>query len=48
MILQICLIILVIFNLIVVYFFNEINVLWSQYVGHTVITEQHEEGTTNF
>jgi hypothetical protein len=48
MILQVCLIILVIFNLLAVYFFNEINLLWSQYVAHTVIAEQHDEGTLNF
>jgi hypothetical protein len=48
MILQVCLIILVIFNLLAVYFFNEINLLWSQYVGNTVIAEQHDEGTSNF
>ncbi len=48
MILQVCLIILVIFNLLAVCFFNEINLLWSQYVGNTVIAEQHDEGTSNF
>jgi hypothetical protein len=48
MILQMCLLILVIFNLLVVYFFNEINILWSQYISHTVIAEQHDEETSNF
>ena len=47
-ILQMCLIILVIFNLLVVYFFNEINVWWSEYVVPAGIIQQHDEDTLNF
>ncbi|CAF2539128.1 unnamed protein product [Rotaria sp. Silwood2] len=47
-ILQMCFIILIIFNLFVVYFFNEINVWWSEYVGPAIIIEQHDEDTLNF
>ncbi|CAF0852835.1 unnamed protein product [Adineta steineri] len=47
-ILQICLIILVIFNLTIVYFFNEINIFWSQYVTNSGILEQQDEETTYF
>jgi hypothetical protein len=48
MILQMCLIILILFNLFVVYFFNEINLWWSEYSTSAVIAEQHDEETLNF
>jgi hypothetical protein len=48
MILQICLIILVILNLLVVYFFNEINVWWIENITPGMITEQHNENILNF
>jgi hypothetical protein len=46
--LQICLIILVIFNLLVAYFFNEINAWWSDYVAPIAVSEQQDEDTLNF
>jgi hypothetical protein len=48
MIVQICLIILVIFNLLVVYFFNEINVWWSENIAPGMIVERHHEAFLNF
>ncbi|CAF3706583.1 unnamed protein product [Rotaria sp. Silwood1] len=48
MILQMCLIILVIFNLFVMYFFNGINKWWSQSVTNTITTDQHNQGTLKF
>ena len=48
MILQMCFMILVIINLLVVYFFNEINILWSQYVAHAMTAEQQDGETSNF
>ncbi|CAF0910099.1 unnamed protein product [Rotaria sordida] len=48
MFLQMCLIILVIFNLLVIYFFNGINRWWNQSVAHTITTDQHNQGTLKF
>jgi hypothetical protein len=48
MILQVCLIILVIFNLLVVYFFNDINIWWSENIAPGMIVEQHNEDILNF
>lgn len=46
-ILQMCLLVLVCFNLLVVFFFNEINLLWSQYVSHRVPVEQQGDEASN-
>jgi hypothetical protein len=48
LIVQICLIILIIFNLLVVYFFREINVWWSENIAPGMIVEQHKENILNF
>jgi hypothetical protein len=48
MILQICLIILIILNLLVVYFFHEINVWWSENIASGMIVKQHDEDILNF
>lgn len=39
---------LIILNLFIFYFFNEINVWWSGYTGSAVMIEQHAEDTLNF
>ena len=45
--LQMCFLILVIFNLIVLYFFNDINYWWSKYVNNAVLVQHHERSTTH-
>lgn len=47
MFVQMCLIILIIFNLLVVYFFHEINVWWSENIVPGMIIEQHKEDMLN-
>ncbi|CAF1242206.1 unnamed protein product [Rotaria magnacalcarata] len=46
--LQMCLIILVIFNLLFIYLFNKVNIWWSQSAAHTMTTEQRDEGEFQF
>ncbi|CAF2082256.1 unnamed protein product [Rotaria magnacalcarata] len=46
--LQICLIIMVIFNLLFVYFFHEISSWWSEYPASALIFEQHDDDTLKF
>ena len=48
LVLQMSLIVLLIFNLLVVYFFNEIHLWWSEYVGHSVLAEHHHEQTSKY
>ncbi|UJR10861.1 hypothetical protein I4U23_015049 [Adineta vaga] len=47
MILQMCLIILVFFNLLVVYYFNEINIFWNRFSSHSTQNEQLDDDETN-
>ena len=45
--LQMCLLILIVFNLIILYFFNDINYWWSRYINYAVILQHHERSTTH-
>ncbi|CAF1126309.1 unnamed protein product [Adineta ricciae] len=48
MIFQVCLIIIVVFNLLAVYYFNEINILWNRFAAHRELHEQLDEEMSTF
>ena len=45
MVLQMCLIVLIALNLLLLYFFNDIHLWWAEYVLPSLLIERHEQET---